>query len=201
MRSMSISVPAMDRQVARHPLHHEGRTVASSSGGTSVGRAGRTDGLRANRNSRPLTSGSASSSILTPPTAERIAVIITALCSSANDFRSVQDLCRASPFGLSPATFRRWCTSIPGVRPRQILLFARLLRAVVLARKRGTPVAVWLDMDERTYRRLCTGGTGLNVRASAPPSPDDFVRRQRFVPELLTDAVLGLRTRGDGDEV
>jgi hypothetical protein len=131
---------------------------------------------------------------VTPPAVERVAIIIVALFSSANDFRSVEDLCKASPIGLSPATFRRWCHAIPGARPRHVLLFARLLRAVVLARRHRTTPRVWLDMDDRTVRCLCSWAIESRMLTSSDPSVRELARCQRLVPGLLLDAIVGLRT-------
>src|SRR5512143_3814809 len=87
------------------------------------------------------------------PRAARLARVLAGFASAAADAHSVDDLCRMGLVAVGPSTFRRWCRA-EDVRPNRVLDLARLLRALVLARRHRTSVVEWMDIDPRTFTAL-----------------------------------------------
>jgi hypothetical protein len=122
----------------------------------------------------------------TPSRAARIAVVLVGFLSAPTDARSIEEMCRLSPVGLAPVTFRRWCQA-EGIKPGEALQFARLLRALLMAREHGMPLSEWIDVDPRTLRRLLKRAGIAAMLASGIPELPEFIERQRLVrnPHVL----------------
>ncbi len=120
------------------------------------------------------------------PRADRVARLIVGFLSATADAHSVDDLCVAGLVGVAPSTFRRWCRA-EGVRPNRILDFARLLRALTLAREHGTSLLEWMEMDPRTFTGLLRRAEVRELSNGRLPTPQEFTENQRLVsnPVLL----------------
>lgn len=100
--------------------------------------------------------------------------------------------------GVALSTFRRWCEAAD-LPPHSILSFARLLRAIRLARQHGTAVIEWMDIDPRTYEGLVSqAGLGALLETGCP-SPKAFIDQQSLVsnPSFLSCLQRLLRTSLD----
>jgi hypothetical protein len=80
---------------------------------------------------------------------------------------------------------KNWCR-IAGLSPRQSLIFARLLRAVVRHRTEGYRPADVLDIvDHRTLARLLQMGGAGEDRNDLPHDVDDFLSSQRLIRDII----------------
>ena len=85
--------------------------------------------------------------------ARRLAEVVFGARGFEADFRSIGELCRATTLGTAPRTLRSWCQA-EGVAARDLLLFARLLRALFCTRAYGGQPTDYIDADVRTLRRI-----------------------------------------------
>ncbi|MGE5834468.1 MAG: hypothetical protein ACM4AI_08335 [Acidobacteriota bacterium] len=122
-----------------------------------------------------------------PPRAAKIAAVLVAPLTAPGDIHSVEELCHVAPIGVAQATFRRWCNE-EGISPGQALAFARLLRAVIFARKDRTSASEWMEIDPRTFRRLLKRAGVVELFAGEAPTPWDFIEVQHLVlnPHVLS---------------
>lgn len=117
--------------------------------------------------------------------ARLIPVIMTVL-SAPIDPKTMQSWSRLSATSLG--TLRNWCRTAR-LPSRRVLLFARMLRAVIRARETGTPPEDLLDVVDR---RTLTGLLRLACPASSsrpalPGTVQEFLTNQRVLdqPELV----------------
>jgi hypothetical protein len=82
--------------------------------------------------------------------------------------------------GVAPSTFRRWCRA-ERERPKRVLDFARLLRALMLATKHGTSVLEWMEIDLRTFGALLRRAEAPELFNGPMPTISEFMGRQRLV--------------------
>ena len=85
----------------------------------------------------------------------RLATVIDRGRRATSDFRSLDSLCAEAHLGIGPRTLRRWCAA-ERVAARNLLVFARLARAISFAADTGATPSEYLDADERTIKRLLT---------------------------------------------
>jgi hypothetical protein len=116
----------------------------------------------------------------TPSRALRIATVIAAFLDSPSDVHSLDGLCLTGPVGVAPSTFRRWCDA-EGIRPNKFLKFARLLRALWIARESRTLPIEWLEVDPRTFNALLEKGRVTALFTDRIPHFSEFIVQQRFV--------------------
>lgn len=115
--------------------------------------------------------------VATLPGVERLTTIILAAMGSQSDPRTVEMWSRCA--ARSPGTIREWCRAA-GVRPKDALDFARLLRALTLARAVGLRIEDTLDViDCRTLASLLRRG---GLQSGAPvPDLDVFLEQQQLI--------------------
>jgi ActR/RegA family two-component response regulator len=117
---------------------------------------------------------------LIAPRATRIAKILTGPLIAQEDVRSIAELCRVAPVGVSGGTFRRICRE-ERIHARQGLQFARLLRALALANQHAASPSEWMDVDPRTFHSLLTQA-GITLSGARNGMPlQDFIRQQQLV--------------------
>ena len=115
-----------------------------------------------------------------PERAARVVRVLTGLLSAPIDVHSVHELCRVAPVGVAPATFRRWCQQ-EAIQARHALDFARLLRALMLARRQRTSMSEWIDVDPRTLRRLLDRAGIARLFQRQVPEFSEFLEGQHLV--------------------
>jgi hypothetical protein len=115
-----------------------------------------------------------------PHRAVRIARVLVSLATAELDAHSVDDLCRRSDVGVSRAAFRRWCAD-EGISAGSALTFARLLRALVLAREHGVSPLEWLDCDARSFRRALRVGGVRDLFVDGLPTVATYLSRQQLI--------------------
>jgi DNA-binding response OmpR family regulator len=107
---------------------------------------------------------------------ERWADVVIRAVQCHRDPKTLQAWARS--IGVSFGALRMWCR-IAGVKPKQSLNFARLLRAVILHSQRGTRFEDSLDVvDQRTLKKLLTCA---NVETFDTMTVETFLGRQGFV--------------------
>ena len=111
--------------------------------------------------------------------ASRIANVVLGFVRCDHDARSVEELCRCCGVGVAPGTLRDWCRR-EGVTAGDILDWARLVRATVLACREGCSFREFIDADSRTVRAMLDRG-GLTDWASRDVTPEGLCQQQRFV--------------------
>jgi hypothetical protein len=116
--------------------------------------------------------------------AARMARLLVGFLSATGDAHSVDDLCRMGWVGVGPSTFGRWCRA-ERERPKRVLDFARLLRALMLATTHGTSVLEWMEIDLRTFGALLRRADALELFNGPMPTTLEFIGRQRLVSNHL----------------
>jgi CheY-like chemotaxis protein len=118
--------------------------------------------------------------------AARLVRAMAPIMDSASDPRTIQDWSRLT--FVSPGALRNYCR-IAGVSPRRALVFARLLRAVLLGQGgRHRPENLLDVVDRRTLVGLLNFA-GLDPHGEFPTSLDAFLGRQVLVqdPDVLLE--------------
>jgi DNA-binding response OmpR family regulator len=112
--------------------------------------------------------------------AERWARLVLKVCESPGDLRTLEDW--ATFAGVSYSSLRESCHLI-GIQPHDARDLARVVRAVVRARRIGCSPEVLLDVsDSRTLSKLLArAGLGGDVRARGMTAAQ-LLDAQRFVP-------------------
>lgn len=64
-------------------------------------------------------------------------------------------------------------------------MFARLLRALLLATTHGLTPIEWMDCDARSFRRALRVGGVQDIFAGGMPTVAEYISRQRFVRHEL----------------
>jgi CheY-like chemotaxis protein len=126
--------------------------------------------------------------------AARWARVILPVLDSPKDPRTISGWSRLA--FVSPGALRNWCR-MAGISPRRSLVFARLLRAVVLGHGgRHKPENLLDVVDRRTLFGLLRLA-GLNPQHEFPRDVDDFLLRQTLVrdPDALFEIRRALRAR------
>jgi hypothetical protein len=110
----------------------------------------------------------------------RVARVIVSVRTSAEDVHSIEELCRRSPVGAAPSTFRDWCRG-EGIRAAAALDLARVLRALHLSRTDGCAPSECLDADYRTIRNLIDRGGLSELLTSRSITLRELCTTQRYV--------------------
>lgn len=126
--------------------------------------------------------------------AARWARVLVPIIDSPKDPRTISGWCRLA--FVSPSALRNWCR-MAGVSPRRSLVFARLLRAVLLGQGgRHKPENLLDIVDRRTLLGLLRLA-GLNPQHDFPRDVDAFLQRQALIrdPDALSEIRRALATR------
>jgi len=110
----------------------------------------------------------------------RVARVIVSVRTSVEDIHSIEELCRRSPVGAAPSTFRDWCRG-EGIRAAAALDLARVLRAVHLSRTDGCAPTECLDADYRTIRNLIDRGGVSELLTSRSTTMRQLCTAQRYI--------------------
>lgn len=114
-----------------------------------------------------------------PHSLQRWAKVIVKTIDLPGDPRTLSDWGRA--IGVSVGGLRNWC-ACAGIKSKQSLMFARLLRAVVRQRQTCASPEELLDIvDRRTVVKVLVAAGGVARRL--PLSEDEFLDRQTFVSD------------------
>jgi len=114
------------------------------------------------------------------PAARRWAGFIILASDAAEDPRTLDEWARA--VAVSRSVLIESCARL-GVSPRDARDLARMLRLVRRVEEPWNPELA-LDIADRRTLRVLLDRSGLNVAASAVrPTPEQFLLRQRFVPQ------------------
>jgi FixJ family two-component response regulator len=122
--------------------------------------------------------------------AERWAQLIVCVCRADRDPKTLQAWAHLA--GLSYTSLRELCRML-GIRAHDARDLARMLRALILARRGRCTPAMFLDVrDQRTLRVLFVRAGIDSLSDALDCSLDDLLRRQTFV-EAGHPALLALR--------
>jgi DNA-binding response OmpR family regulator len=111
--------------------------------------------------------------------AERWAQVILRTCQADRDPKTLQDCAHLG--GLSYTSLRELCRML-GIRAQDARDFARMLRALTLARRQRCAATVFLDVRDQRTLKLLLARAGLDSTASAlDRSIDAFLAQQHFV--------------------
>lgn len=111
--------------------------------------------------------------------ASRWVKAVVPVVDSPRDLRTIAKWGRW--IAASPGTVRNWCFTA-GIAPRRSLVFARLLRAVVLSQHgRRTPESLLDVVDRRTYRGLLRLAGLSEETGGCPREVEMFLRLQTLV--------------------
>ena len=127
--------------------------------------------------------------------AARWARALMPIVDSPTDPRTLGDWSRLAY--ASPGALRNWCR-MAGISPRRSLVFARLLRAVVLNRDgRHSPENLLDVADRRTLDGLLRLG-GLNRQHDFPHDIHSFLQRQTLVrdPDTMLEVQRAIEAAG-----
>lgn len=116
------------------------------------------------------------------PRASRIAAVIAGASASPEDYRSVDALLKAAraTIAVSHSTFCRWCVA-EGLRSKDVVDFARVLRGLRLAAEWDCPISEVLEIDVRTLPALLGRGGVRDLVEATSLTAAEFCRRQRYV--------------------
>jgi CheY-like chemotaxis protein len=126
--------------------------------------------------------------------AARWARVLVPILDSPKDPRTISGWSRLA--FVSPGALRNWCR-MAGISPRRSLVFARLLRAVLLAHGgRHKPENLLDVVDRRTLVGLLRLA-GLNPQHDFPQDVDAFLQRQALIrdPDALFEIRRALAAR------
>jgi FixJ family two-component response regulator len=126
--------------------------------------------------------------------AARWARVLVPIIDSPKDPRTISGWCRLA--FVSPGALRNWCR-MAGVSPRRSLVFARLLRAVLLGHGgRHKPENLLDIVDRRTLVGLLRLA-GLNPQHDFPQDVDTFLQQQALIrdPDALFEIRRALAAR------
>lgn len=113
--------------------------------------------------------------------AKRWAEVVMRVTCSPTDPRTLTEWGRA--VGASCGALRNWCRTAR-ISARRSLLFARMLRAVLLQTKSGLPAYELLNVvDRRTLDKIIAASGGSNDRL--PGSVTEFLQKQKIVVDPL----------------
>lgn len=119
------------------------------------------------------------------PAADRWARAVVPLVRCKTDPKTLDGWSQL--IAASKGAIKNWCVTA-GIRPKDSLRFARLLRATILLSGGGVSLENCLDaVDKRTIAKLCTVvGVPLDKKEHFP-DPDEFFRLQRIIrdPQAL----------------
>jgi CheY-like chemotaxis protein len=120
--------------------------------------------------------------------AARVAGALIRILDSPEDPRTIQAWARCA--FASPGALRNWCRTA-GLRPRQSLVFGRMLRAVIRG-KAGChkPENLLAVVDRRTLFGLFRYA-GFDMQNDLPPTVEEFLRQQVLIRD--PDALLEIR--------
>jgi CheY-like chemotaxis protein len=121
-----------------------------------------------------------------PSAPSRLARAMVLIVDSVSDPRTIQDWSQNA--FVSPGALRNWCR-MTAISPRRALVFARLLRAVLLSQGGQHRLENLLDIvDRRTLVGLLTFA-GLDPHSDLPNGLDAFLDRQILVqhPDVLME--------------
>lgn len=124
--------------------------------------------------------------------AERLAAVIVSSLRSEVDPRTVNLWGQVA--ATSAGALRMWCVAA-GVKPKSVLDFVRLYRAVVLSAETGCRVRDFLDVvDRRTLNALLRRG-GL-IESENHTDSESFLKRQQLITcSVLLPAIRNALTR------
>jgi FixJ family two-component response regulator len=122
--------------------------------------------------------------------AERWAHLIVCVCHADRDPKTLQAWAHLA--GLSYTSLRELCR-ILGIRAHDARDLARMLRALMLARRQHCPPAMYLDVRDLRTLRLLFGRAGIDpLTVAIDRSLDEFLDRQTFV-DARHPALVALR--------
>lgn len=115
--------------------------------------------------------------------ATRWATIVAPIITSPEDVRTTDAW--TGRVGVSLGTLKSWCRTAH-VTPRRSLIFARLLRAVLLRQTRGLPLEESLNVvDRRTFAKLLAFcGAPFRDTGELPADPATFLVHQTAVTNI-----------------
>ena len=126
---------------------------------------------------------------------ERLARVIITAIDAPSDPKTLRIWGRQ--VAAATGTLKNWCRTA-NVSARRVLIFARVLRAVVLYREKGYPLEESLDVVDRRSIIKLLQATGIPDRDRMPLSIDDFIANQTLIsdPTMLRELKRGLIGRG-----